>query len=452
KSPPPPINDFPVYVEPQDGLKAANKIDSLPGQPIVKFNQYSGYVTVDGQAGRALFYYFVESSDKPSTKPLVLWLNGGPGCSSVGAGAMSELGPFRVQKDGKTLKRNQYSWIKKANILFLDSPAGVGFSYSNTTLDYEKSGDNRTATDSYTFLVNWLERFPEYKNRDFFIAGESYAGHYVPQLAYVILEKNKMKSHQSRFINLRGIAVGNGLIDEPFNDMGIRDFLYTHTIISEKLKENYTFCEPSTWQTKACNYLRDQVDLLMNNINVYDIYAPQCNATTDSPPNTKHDPCIDDYIEAYMNTPAVQKALHANVTALPYRWEECSKKIINLWIGRELSILPTIRELMASGVRVWLYSGDTDSAVPVTGTEYAIKELGAPVKTDWYAWYNAPKEVGGFVVEYENLTFVTVRGAGHFVPSYQPNRAFTIFSSFLEGKLPPQANIPPPQTNNNKHI
>lgn len=92
-----------------------------------------------------------------------------------------------------------------ANIIFLESPAGVGFSYSNTTTDYELSGDKRTAQDSYTFLVNWLERFPEYKTREFFITGESYAGHYVSQLAQAILNNNK-HTNQTK-INLRGIAV-----------------------------------------------------------------------------------------------------------------------------------------------------------------------------------------------------------------------------------------------------
>ena len=87
----------------------------------------------------------------------------------------------------------------------MESPAGVGFSYSNTTSDYDKSGDARTAADSYTFLVNWLERFPEYKTRDFFITGESYAGHYVPQLAQLILQNNKITNQT--VINLRGIAV-----------------------------------------------------------------------------------------------------------------------------------------------------------------------------------------------------------------------------------------------------
>jgi serine carboxypeptidase-like clade 2 len=86
-------------------------------------------------------------------------------------------------------------------VLFLESPAGVGYSYSNTTADYSRSGDNRTAEDAYLFLANWMERFPEYKGRDFYIIGESYAGHYVPQLAHAILR------HSSSAINLKGIMV-----------------------------------------------------------------------------------------------------------------------------------------------------------------------------------------------------------------------------------------------------
>lgn len=67
-----------MYAAPQDGLMQADKIEKLPGQPDgVDFDQYAGYVTVDPQAGRALFYYFVESPENSSTNPLVLWLNGG---------------------------------------------------------------------------------------------------------------------------------------------------------------------------------------------------------------------------------------------------------------------------------------------------------------------------------------------------------------------------------------
>jgi hypothetical protein len=92
-----------------------------------------------------------------------------------------------------------------ANVLFLESPAGVGFSYSNTTSDYDNTGDRSTTTDNYVFLVNWFERFPEYKNRTFYISGRDYAGHHVPQLAQTILYHNK-KANKT-IINLKGIIV-----------------------------------------------------------------------------------------------------------------------------------------------------------------------------------------------------------------------------------------------------
>ncbi|KAF5952536.1 hypothetical protein HYC85_010480 [Camellia sinensis] len=141
-------------------------------------------------------------------------MNTGPGCSSLAYGAMQELGPFRVHSDGKTLYTNRFAWNKAANVLFLESPTGVGFSYSNTTSDYVSEGDKRTASDNYVFLLNWLERFPEYKTRDLYIAGESYAGHYVPQLAHTILHYNK--DPNNTFINLKGIiALRPDKTDQP---------------------------------------------------------------------------------------------------------------------------------------------------------------------------------------------------------------------------------------------
>jgi serine carboxypeptidase-like clade 2 len=92
-----------------------------------------------------------------------------------------------------------------ANVLFLESPAGVGYSYSNTSSDYNLSGDQRTADDAYIFLLNWLERFPEYKDRAFYISGESFAGHYVPELAATILLHNTYNNRT--IVNLKGVLV-----------------------------------------------------------------------------------------------------------------------------------------------------------------------------------------------------------------------------------------------------
>ncbi|KAI3889818.1 hypothetical protein MKX03_033856 [Papaver bracteatum] len=413
----------PVYMSPQEGLKEADKIDSLPGQPEqgVDFDQYSGYVMVDGGKGRALFYYFVESPRNSSTNPLVLWLNGGPGCSSFGNGAMMELGSFRVKRDRMTLDLNEYSWNNAANVIFLESPAGVGFSYSNTTSDYNLSGDERT-------------RFPEYKTRDFFLAGESYAGNYVPQLAQLILHNNKITNQT--IINLKGIAIGNAYVDFETNYTGMYDFFWTHSLISDEANQGIglycNFASPYTI-TEKCKDFLGQADI--GDIFIYDIYAPLCPSSPSSaPPAGIFDPCSVQYIDYYLNIPEVQKALHANVTGLPYQWESCSPEILTLWNDGPLTVLPVIEKLMTSGIAV----GDTDGRVPVTSSRYSINNIAASVKTKWYPWYSQ-KQVGGYAVEYENLTFVTIRGAGHFVPSYQPARALTFFKSFLQGKLPPSS-------------
>lgn len=420
----------PVYVGSQDGLKEADKVESLPGQPDgATFEQYSGYVTVDPVAGRALFYYFAQSENS-SSQPLVLWLNGGPGCSSLGNGAMMELGPFRVNSDGKTLSQNKYAWNNEANILFLESPAGVGFSYSNRTSDYV-TGDRKTAEDTYTFLINWLERFPEYQTRDFFITGESYAGHYVPQIAQLILHNNKITNQT--VINLKGIAIGNAYVDEETGTTGTVDYYWSHAMMSDEAHQGITLnCNfsPNVNLSKACETYIEQVDI--GDIYPYDIYAPLCDSQNGSFSTSGFDPCSENYINNYLNTPQVQSALH--VTVPPKSWESCSDLLD--WTEAPATVLPVIKELMNSGISVWLYSGDTDAVVAVTTTRYAIDLLQTSVKTQFYPWYNQA-EVGGYAVGYENLTFVTVRGSGHFVPSYQPSRALAMFSSFLVGKLPP---------------
>eukprot|EP01138_Halocafeteria_seosinensis_P013961 gb/GECG01014256.1/.p1 GENE.gb/GECG01014256.1/~~gb/GECG01014256.1/.p1 ORF type:complete len:226 (+),score=4.95 gb/GECG01014256.1/:1-678(+) len=155
------------------GGYAPHKISNLPGwnPSNPTFDQYAGYVTVNESHGRALFYWLTESEKNPSEDPLVIWLNGGPGCSSVGGGLMSELGPFYPHENG-TLVPNPWAWNQIANLLFIESPAGVGFSYSNTSSDY-KVGDKRTSEDLYTFLVRFLQMYPEFQKNPVYISGVS---------------------------------------------------------------------------------------------------------------------------------------------------------------------------------------------------------------------------------------------------------------------------------------
>ncbi|KAL8250669.1 hypothetical protein R6Q59_034362 [Mikania micrantha] len=423
----------PAYIVPQEGSMEADKIDKLPGQPEADFDHYAGYITVDAEAGRALFYYFAASPRNSSTKPLVLWLNGGPGCSSFGYGAMEELGPFRVNSDGKTLHRNDYAWNNVANVIFLESPAGVGFSYSNRSSDY-KTGDKQTAKDSYTFLINWLNRFPQYKTRDFFITGESYAGHYVPQLASLILSENK-KTNET-VVNLKGIAIGNAWIDETTYTEGLYDYYWTHALNSDETNAGINkYCDYISGNfSDTCVEYQNQGDNEYGEIDIYNIYASLCDVGAQkpgSPGSVKDfDPCSDDYVSTYLNRAEVQEALHARKTS----WSLCGD--IG-WTDNPTTILPTIKQLIADGIIVWIYSGDIDGRIPVTSSRYSVNKLKIPVVVPWRPWYYN-KEVGGYVVGYRgSMALTTIRGAGHAVPSYQPERALVMISSFLRGELPP---------------
>ncbi|OIW08773.1 hypothetical protein TanjilG_16354 [Lupinus angustifolius] len=434
-------DDDAVIVHSQKGLKEKDKIERLPGQPQVKFSQYGGYVTIDKVAGSAFYYYFVEAQRSKQSLPLLLWLNGGPGCSSLAYGAMQELGPFRVNSDGKTLYRNNYSWNYAANVLFLESPVGVGFSYSNRSSDYSSNGDKKTAVDNYLFLVNWLERFPEYKNREFYISGESYAGHYVPQLAHTILQFNKKA--RKTIINLKGILIGNAVINDETDSKGMYDFLASHAIISEKAAYDINkSCDfSSSNQTSECNAASDEIDKDISFIDLYNIYAPVCkNSNLTAHPNKISiviDPCSENYVYAYLNRGDVQEALHANVTHLKYDWEPCSD-VITKWVDSSSTVLPLITQFLSNGLRVWIFSGDIDGRVPVTSTKYSIDKLNLPIQTVWHPWF-AYGEVGGYTEVYKgNLTFATVRGAGHQVPSYQPARALSLIKHFLQGTPLPQ--------------
>ncbi|KAL7257552.1 hypothetical protein ACSBR1_003791 [Camellia fascicularis] len=437
-----------------------DRITALPGQPMVTFAQFSGYITVNEQHGRALFYWLTESTTIPHNKPLVLWLNGGPGCSSVAYGASEEIGPFRINKTASSLYLNKYSWNTEANLLFLESPAGVGFSYTNTSSDLTDSGDERTAEDALVFLIRWFSRFPQYKYKDFYIAGESYAGHYVPQLAKKIHDYNKAYSHP--IINLKGFIVGNAVTDDYYDNIGTVTFWWTHSMISDStyksILANCNFTADTTSQ--QCD---DSVNYAINhefgNIDQYSIYTPSCiNTSTNTSTSTStirsmrlrntlirrrravsgYDPCTENYAEKYYNRPDVQRALHANITKIPYKWTACSDVLIKNWNDSQVSMLPTYKELIAAGLRIWVFSGDTDSVVPVTATRFSLSHLNLTVKTRWYPWYSN-RQVGGWTEVYDGLTFATVRGAGHEVPLFQPKRAFILFHSFLAGKELPKS-------------
>ncbi|KAK7244579.1 hypothetical protein RIF29_39403 [Crotalaria pallida] len=227
----------------------ADKIVLLPGQPHISFQHFSGYVAVDDKNHKALFYYFVESETDPTSKPLVIWLNGGPGCSSLGVGAFSENGPFRP--NGEALIKNEHSWDREANLLYLEAPVGVGFSYAKGSSSYVTMNDETTARDNLVFLQCWFNKFPQYKHNDLFLTGESYAGHYIPQLTKLMIEINK----KEKIFNLKGVALGNPVLEYATDFNSRAEFFWSHGLISDSTYKMFTtVCNYSRYVSEYYNY------------------------------------------------------------------------------------------------------------------------------------------------------------------------------------------------------
>ncbi|XXG41754.1 hypothetical protein AAC387_Pa01g2154 [Persea americana] len=431
-----------------------HKITHLPGQPPISFQHFSGYITVDDKEQRALFYYFAEAEIDPVLKPVVLWLNGGPGCSSVGVGAFNENGPFRPS--GEMLVRNEYSWNKEANILYLEAPAGVGFSYSTDTSYYVGVDDNITARDNLVFLQRWFGKFPQYKSRDLFIAGESYAGHYVPQLAQLMIQFNE----KEKLFNLKGIALGNPVL-EFFTDFNSRaEYFWSHGLISDSTYHLFTSaCNYSRYVSEyyrgsvspVCSRVMNQVTRETSKfVDKYDVTLDVCISSVLSQSlllrpqqvTERIDVCVEDETVNYLNRKDVQNALHARLIG-DNKWAVCSSILDYELLDLEIPTISIVGSLVKSGIPVLVYSGDQDSVIPLTGSRRVVHglavALGLNTTVPYRVWFEG-KQVGGWTQVYGNtLSFATVRGASHEAPFSQPERSLVLFKAFLERRPLPEA-------------
>ncbi|KAH9128258.1 hypothetical protein LEN26_009136 [Aphanomyces euteiches] len=422
-----------------------HKITALPGyndsKPI-NFDQFAGYIRLPSN-GQSMFYWLVEAETTPRSAPLVLWLNGGPGCSSL-SGFFTELGPFVVQGD-LTVKRNPYAWNRKANMIFLDSPAGVGF--SRPVLDDSEYNDDVTAARTYEFLVAFFAMYPQYNGRAFYVAGESYAGIYIPFLVHNLV-LNPISN-----VNFTGFAIGNPFTDRKIDGNAAIEFKYTHGLISiETYQLVVAKCPPHIlWQcefngpqcTAACfgALMEASLSAHLFDLNPYYIYGDVCllqdgqaRALKPSPirPNTHRGeigPCHDQFATAYLQLPQVQRAIHAYVG----EWTPCAA----IAYTRSASSLQKYPTILAAGLKVLIYSGDADSIVNFVGTQRWITRegLNLSIEAPWRPWFGPDQQLAGYTETYTNLTFTTIKGAGHMVPATRPLHALYMFECLLYGQM-----------------
>ncbi len=193
---------------------------------------YSGYLKTD-ISGNELFYIYTPSQSKePNKDPITLWLQGGPGGSSF-LGLFTEIGPVVIDHFSNKFKLNNFSWNLNCNYLFIEQPAGVGFSKSFDISQFWN--EEKTSKSLLIALKNFFkEEFPEIKNNNFYITGESYAGIFIPNLALAILKD------EEKVINLKGFMIGNPLTDFNFDyERTLIDFRFNNGLISIETYESY---------------------------------------------------------------------------------------------------------------------------------------------------------------------------------------------------------------------
>jgi carboxypeptidase C (cathepsin A) len=413
------------------------------------FNQFSGYLNLEGTQ-KFIHYWLVEAENvPPESAPLVFWTNGGPGCSGL-LGFMTEQGPFRPDADGN-IQQNAYAWNQIANMVFLEQPVGVGFSYSKVKDDY-RIGDKQAAQDNLATILAFFEKFPHFNHTELYITSESYGGHYMPTWADAIINYNDAQEFPQNRINFKGFAVGNPYTDY-YSGVGAQmETYWGKQLLPKPLWDNYIAngcTDPvQLFNNSACSLLLLDFNKKIGNLNPYALDYPVCLTSqqrtihqflfedlTDLP----YEPCEDNYATSYLNQMDVKTAIHVKSDIA---WEECSRttkyKLADKLIPMEHYYRTILNSKSHPDLRVLVYSGDDDGVCGTIGTQRWIYDLGFSVSSLWDTWYNKDGQTAGYVTKFNTplskdsrFAFMTVHFAGHEVPTYKPKEALELFQKYI---------------------
>ncbi|KAF3432191.1 hypothetical protein FNV43_RR26930 [Rhamnella rubrinervis] len=382
----------------------------------------SGYLQVNQSTSSAIFYTFYEAQNPVSLlhqTPLLIWLQGGPGCSSM-IGNFFELGPWRVNfhkqpNEPLTLEPNSGSWNRIFGLLFLDNPIGTGFSIAAKPEEIPRD-QNSVAKHLFAAITAFIKLNPSFRARPLYITGESYAGKYISAIGYYILNSNIQLPKSAR-VNLAGVAIGNGLTD-PVTQVATHALnAYFSGFINEKQKHELEklqldairLIDMGNW-SDATNARSKVLDLLQNMTGFATLYD-----------FTKKVPYKDDMVTELLQIEDVKKALGAKESVV---FEGCSKVVGAALHDDLMKSVKYMVELLVKNTKVLLYHGQLDLRVGVVSAEAWMKTLKWEGTEKFLAAerrvWKVRDELAGYVQKWERLSHVSVLGAGHLVPADQP--------------------------------
>ncbi|KAN0097812.1 Merops: S10.UPW [Tylopilus felleus] len=412
---------------------------------------YTGYLDVD-QGAKHLFFYFFESRRNPAQDDVMMWINGGPGCSSS-VGLLFGLGPCRIDISGTSANGttwNPHSWNNEANIFFLDQPVGVGYSYADFGETVETTEE--AARNVHAFITIFFETFKTFAGRRFHLSGESHVGRYIPVFASEIYDQNVIARDEGRtVINLQSVLIGNGITDISTLYEGLYDIqcgtsaldIPFQTITNcVNIKAALPRCQAA--MRKSCIEQFDHigceaaVDFCDKYIrgpykksggNVYDV-SMVCES---------QDLCYpeDAAIVKFLNRPDMRAMLAAES---PGNFTMCSNPVFHDFVSHldkwSHHTQDYVAALLERGIRVLIYAGTYDWQCNWVANKLWVDKLDwtgneAYKKQVWRPWL-VNGNAAGETKTSGKLTFASVYGAGHMmIPHDKPEEAFTLVSRWL---------------------
>ncbi|XP_075211052.1 venom serine carboxypeptidase-like [Lycorma delicatula] len=400
---------------------------------------YSGFITVkDTPTYKSNMFFWFFPSESSEKTPIILWLQGGPGATSM-FGLFNINGPF-TYTNTSGLGLRYYRWTKTHSVLYIDNPVGVGYSFTTSDDGYARSEDD-VAENLVEALKQFFQLFPEYKDNDFFVAGESYAGKYVPALGAAIAKSNKNKLNKSEEFNFKGVYIGNGFTD-PENMMHYSEYLFQLGLLDDKGKAQFEMYEQEIVRkiqqqsyTEAFNLFDAMIDgdrflypTLFTNLTGFTAYF-----------NLRYykDPSVFGDFPTFIQLNKTREAIHVGNSV----WHTLNLDKVEFYLLDDVmrSQRPSVELLLDQNYKVLIANGQLDIIVGYSLTREFLKALQWRDK-DTYdnasrQFFIVDQKLAGYYKKAGSLLEVMVRDAGHVLPKDQPKWAFELITRFTHDKI-----------------